>query len=116
MASTGAARRTWIARSSPRSVPTRWSTPSISRILAAMTATTVTGRVAEWDGAAAVTLEVVVAAGPAAEADIRAEEVGGEAVAEASAIPRNHTPMVRKFWSGFPKKAVDVSRSEEHTS
>src|SRR5208282_2549749 len=92
-------------RSSPPSAPTRWSIPSISRML---TATTTRIRAAEWDGGAAVTLAAVVAAGPAGEAAGPAAAAVVEAVAEASVLPRAAL-MARKFLSGFPKKPADDS-------
>src|SRR5208282_5014156 len=81
---------------------------SISRIL---TATIIIAqiRAAERDGAAAVTLAAVEAAGPVAEAAGRAAAVVVEAVAVANVLPRARAPMARKSLSGFLKKPVDVS-------
>src|SRR5208337_2871739 len=81
-------------------------TPFISRNLIA---TKAKGRAAEWAGAAGTLVVAVVAAGPVAEVDGRAEvaEVGA-VPAEANVIPRSRAPMARKFSSGFPKKRVDV--------
>src|SRR5258708_14816783 len=65
-----------------------------------MTVTRTRGEAAEWAEAVAVGPEVEV---------VTPAEGAAEAVAEANVIPRSRAPMARKFFSGSPKKRVDVS-------